>query len=166
MLVSDHSEQFCWNVAQQITPTFLLHCDDVTRVPICLISPTSWLFIQNLFKTNNTENKSISLVHKKGNPLVTSQRPVMMKWFHIITLHWNHCLCCSVATKFNTNAKAVVYHNGDVFWWPPVHFKSTCSHEFRSDSWHCTLTFRSWSYPGDDMDIRADDVRRDKANST
>merc|ERR1712038_863777 len=60
----------------------------------------------------------------------------------------------SKETSRNNNVRAVVYSDGNVLWMPPGHYKSSCSHEFRSDSWLCELIFRSWVFSASDMDIK------------
>ena len=59
----------------------------------------------------------------------------------------------SVDNKINREVKLTIYNNGDILWMPPTEFQVTCTYEFRSDSWHCPLKFRSWTYDATQLDI-------------
>lgn len=60
----------------------------------------------------------------------------------------------SVHAEHNYNVKARIDSDGDVEWHVPVHYTVTCSHEFRSDSWHCPIIFRSTGYTGEELDLQ------------
>lgn len=54
-------------------------------------------------------------------------------------------------------AKARVYSNGTVVWKPPTMFRSTCEIDveyFPFDIQTCYLRFGSWTYAGDEMELR------------
>ena len=60
---------------------------------------------------------------------------------------------CSVGSNVNGDVKLTIYSNGDILWMPPTEFQVTCTYQFRSDSWHCPLRFRSWAYDGSQLDV-------------
>ena len=62
-------------------------------------------------------------------------------------------LLSSVHSSIKKDIKARVYSNGNILWMPTGHFKSSCSHEIRTDTWRCPLTFRSWIHTASEMDI-------------
>lgn len=49
--------------------------------------------------------------------------------------------------------KVILFENGEILWMPIISFKITCSHEFRSDSWHCPIYIRSMVYTAKEMEI-------------
>jgi len=54
-------------------------------------------------------------------------------------------------------AKAILYANGTVVWKPPTMFRSTCEIDveyFPFDIQTCFLRFGSWTYAGDEVEIR------------
>ncbi|NP_001103397.1 acetylcholine receptor subunit alpha-like 2 [Bombyx mandarina] len=56
-----------------------------------------------------------------------------------------------------TMTKAVLHHNGKVLWTPPAIFKSSCEIDVRYfpfDQQTCFLKFGSWSYDGDQIDLK------------
>lgn len=56
--------------------------------------------------------------------------------------------------ELKKDIKVTVFHSGAVLWMPVATYQSACSHEFRSDSWHCPLLFRSWTMSGDELDLK------------
>ncbi|XP_060804481.1 acetylcholine receptor subunit alpha-like 2 isoform X4 [Amyelois transitella] len=56
-----------------------------------------------------------------------------------------------------TMTKAVLHHTGKVLWTPPAIFKSSCEIDVRYfpfDQQTCFLKFGSWSYDGDQIDLK------------
>ncbi|KOB76074.1 Nicotinic acetylcholine receptor alpha-2 subunit [Operophtera brumata] len=56
-----------------------------------------------------------------------------------------------------TMTKAVLHHTGKVMWTPPAIFKSSCEIDVRYfpfDQQTCFLKFGSWSYDGDQIDLK------------
>ncbi|KAI8777132.1 acetylcholine receptor subunit alpha-L1, partial [Biomphalaria glabrata] len=54
------------------------------------------------------------------------------------------------------NSKAMVSHDGNVFWPPPAKFRSSCKIDityFPFDDQTCELKFGSWTYDGFQVDI-------------
>ncbi|KAF6210406.1 hypothetical protein GE061_013511 [Apolygus lucorum] len=56
-----------------------------------------------------------------------------------------------------TMTKAVLHHTGKVLWTPPAIFKSSCEIDVRYfpfDQQTCFMKFGSWSYDGDQIDLK------------
>nr|AWX65632.1 nicotinic acetylcholine receptor alpha 2 subunit [Laodelphax striatellus] len=56
-----------------------------------------------------------------------------------------------------TMTKAVLHHTGKVLWTPPAIFKSSCETDVRYfpfDQQTCFMKFGSWSYDGDQIDLK------------
>ncbi|XP_077290472.1 nicotinic acetylcholine receptor alpha2 [Arctopsyche grandis] len=56
-----------------------------------------------------------------------------------------------------TMTKAVLHHSGKVMWTPPAIFKSSCEIDVRYfpfDQQTCFLKFGSWTYDGDQIDLK------------
>ncbi|XP_043217875.1 neuronal acetylcholine receptor subunit alpha-10-like [Amphibalanus amphitrite] len=59
-------------------------------------------------------------------------------------------------TRGYMNSKAMVHHNGRVFWPPPTKFRSTCAVDvtyFPFDDQTCILKLGSWTYNGFQVDV-------------
>lgn len=53
--------------------------------------------------------------------------------------------------------KAILHHNGKVVWKPPAMYKSTCEIDvewFPFDLQSCLMKFGSWTYDGNEVDLR------------
>ena len=53
----------------------------------------------------------------------------------------------AIMTEDRDEVNAVVLANGNVYWIPPVNYKTRCSdHDDHDDSYHCKLSLGSWTY--------------------
>ncbi|XP_067633762.1 acetylcholine receptor subunit alpha-like 2 [Eurosta solidaginis] len=66
-----------------------------------------------------------------------------------------------------TMTKAILHYTGKVVWTPPAIFKSSCEIDVRYfpfDQQTCFMKFGSWTYDGDQIDLKHINQRNDKDN--
>ncbi|XP_018016609.2 neuronal acetylcholine receptor subunit alpha-5-like [Hyalella azteca] len=86
------------------------------------------------------------------NGLETVRLPCERIWLPDIVLYNN----ADDYTRGYMNSKAMVSHNGKVFWPPPTKFRSTCPVDvtyFPFDDQTCILKLGSWIYDGFQVDV-------------
>ncbi|CAL1529682.1 unnamed protein product [Lymnaea stagnalis] len=124
----------------------------LTLVQISDMDEVNQVLTINVWLEQEWVDERLTWSPKEYNNLHILRIPCEKLWLPDIVLY-------NSADDYTTgymNSKAMVQHNGTVFWPPPAKFRSSCKIDityFPFDDQTCELKFGSWTYDGFQVDI-------------
>ncbi|BFY98789.1 hypothetical protein BsWGS_01830 [Bradybaena similaris] len=147
-----------YNASQTVTVKF-----GITLTQISDMDEVNQVLTINVWLEQEWVDERLTWEPKDYNNLQILRIPCEKLWLPDIVLY-------NSADDYTTgymNSKAMVNHNGTVFWPPPAKFRSSCKIDityFPFDDQMCELKFGSWTYDGFQVNITNRSSNVDLAN--